>query len=265
MRHQYLYRYHKFYDSEDEEKKFAKKLFLNKEMKVFPFTDMNDPFEGSVKYQVGAKTDIEFRNLYNKLLKKRFPHLTDHDIQQQIEGLLAVHKSYGLDQLIEKFKEEQFREYTDKGIICLTTDPKSILMWSHYADNHRGYCLQFNTKSVFARAQKISYLPHPPEVDVYTTTSEKWYKGYLLMKFKTWKYESEYRLVVKHTSKTDKDVFYIFNEKDLSGVIWGCRMSSIHRQQITEWLKTWEDNKDVKLYEAVPNKDEYTVDIVPVK
>ena len=265
MSHQYFYRYHKFYDSDDEEKKFTKQLFLDKEIKVFPFTDMNDPFEGFVKYRAGAKTDTEFRSLYKKLLKERFPHLTDLDIQKQVDDLLAKHKNYGLDQLMELFNEEQFREYTDKGIICLTTDPKNILMWSHYADNHRGYCLQFNTKSVFARAKKIDYLSHPPEVDVYTTTNEKWYKAYLLTKFKTWKYESEYRLVVKHTSKTGKDVFYIFSEKDLSGVIFGCRMNSIRRQQITEWLKTWKENKDVKLYEAIPNKDEYAVDIVPVK
>jgi hypothetical protein len=32
-------------------------------------------------------------------------------------------------------------------IYCLTPCPRSILMWSHYADNHRGICLEFRVRN----------------------------------------------------------------------------------------------------------------------
>jgi DUF2971 family protein len=32
-----------------------------------------------------------------------------------------------------------------RRLYCLTPDPCSTLMWSHYADNHRGICLEFDT------------------------------------------------------------------------------------------------------------------------
>jgi hypothetical protein len=33
----------------------------------------------------------------------------------------------------------------DRRIYCLTPHADSILMWSHYADNHKGICLEFST------------------------------------------------------------------------------------------------------------------------
>ena len=29
------------------------------------------------------------------------------------------------------------------AVVCFTEDVKSILMWSHYANNHRGFCIEY--------------------------------------------------------------------------------------------------------------------------
>lgn len=50
-------------------------------------------------------------------------------------------------------------------IYCLTPHPDSILMWSHYASNHTGICLEFacdTGKFLFGGAAAVSYCSRYP-------------------------------------------------------------------------------------------------------
>jgi len=85
-------------------------------------------------------------------------------------------------------------------IYCLAPDPCSTLMWSHYADNHRGVCLEFATNNdLFRCAQKVIYLrKYPvwrPHKLLETSIEEA-----LLTKSKDWQYEEEYRVIAKRSS-----------------------------------------------------------------
>ena len=45
-----------------------------------------------------------------------------------------------------------------RRIYCLTPIPNNILMWSHYADNHKGICLEFDTSiRLFGTAREVDY------------------------------------------------------------------------------------------------------------
>lgn len=44
------------------------------------------------------------------------------------------------------------------GITCLSEAPDSILMWSHYANNHRGFCVSYN---LLALNQKLQFSAVP--------------------------------------------------------------------------------------------------------
>ena len=41
---------------------------------------------------------------------------------------------------------DKLREYL--LVSCFSEDYKSILMWSHYAKDHTGFCVQYNFKSL---------------------------------------------------------------------------------------------------------------------
>jgi len=50
-----------------------------------------------------------------------------------------------------------------RRLYCLTPDPCSTLMWSHYADNHRGICLEFDTTNpLFSDALEVAYRSEYP-------------------------------------------------------------------------------------------------------
>ena len=46
-----------------------------------------------------------------------------------------------IKEFIENFKKETLR------ISCFSSRLDSIVMWSHYASNHTGYCVEYNLKN----------------------------------------------------------------------------------------------------------------------
>ena len=87
------------------------------------------------------------------------------------------------------------------GILCLSRDPASVLMWSHYADNHRGFVIgiahrklgrlpffpvEYHDRRVAFRA--ITPLQRRPKVRA---------KDIFLRKSSEWSYEKEYRMIMR--------------------------------------------------------------------
>jgi len=101
---------------------------------------------------------------------------------------------------------------TDYRICCLSKTYKNILMWSHYADSHKGICIGFkiNDEKNFKleingnnrKIDKVKYVKDFSELRAikffrYTDSSEKdLIKKYLSYKYRIWKYEKEYRIIL---------------------------------------------------------------------
>ncbi len=91
-------------------------------------------------------------------------------------------------------------------VCCFSKNMNEILMWSHYADNHRGVCIEYeitdeevikgrlievkynNELSIF---DKIERMPSG-HLSLNTTTNGK----FLITKFKNWSYEEELRTYI---------------------------------------------------------------------
>jgi DUF2971 family protein len=102
-------------------------------------------------------------------------------------------------------------DYVDKvGVCCFTTEPRNVLMWSHYADSHRGFCLGFEfgeeRKPGFISSQDIfpvKYQDDCPHFNV-NVFAQKPYAvfdaalPFLTSKETRWGYENEFRYL--HTA-----------------------------------------------------------------
>ena len=82
-------------------------------------------------------------------------------------------------------------------IFCLTTKPTSLLMWAHYADKHRGLCLEFDaTAEKIWGARRVVYADRFLSTSAETiANSEKLVELSLLTKSTEWAYEEEYRVL----------------------------------------------------------------------
>jgi hypothetical protein len=87
------------------------------------------------------------------------------------------------------------REISDRRIYCLTPHPDSILMWSHYADNHRGICLAFDTaNTLFAMAREVRYRNDYPRFVAHAMGPDEIFEA-IHTKSDAWSYEDEFRLL----------------------------------------------------------------------
>lgn len=108
--------------------------------------------------------------------------------------------------------ESHFTENMNKlfRVGCLCTDYKNRLMWSHYADSHRGFCIEYdfsNVDPLFLSAAPLPVVysdsrPPVPWPEALNRSSENTAKATaslmvgLLTKDKCWEYENEWRYLV---------------------------------------------------------------------
>ncbi|MBU0903419.1 MAG: DUF2971 domain-containing protein [Gammaproteobacteria bacterium] len=108
-----------------------------------------------------------------------FPTPSKFNDPFELSAKVNISTSPLLDQLSTREKEEVQRifrlrtpeavseEWRGKiGILCLTEDPLNILMWSHYAHNHTGICIGFDTESSpFNSAKQVTYNGERPQAE----------------------------------------------------------------------------------------------------
>ena len=170
----------------------------------------------------------------------------------------------GFKQLVQTFKEKSAPDakiwlemkQTDL-VLCLSSVHNHILMWSHYADSHRGAVLEFRpiielrTATLFARPVVYSL-----EVPVAATLEE--YVGFLTgekpqpdtsnammksiyTKSSAWAYENEWRILDKKRPDNEGSFAYReFHPQELVTVYLGCRMPPENRKRIIDMVATWE-------------------------
>jgi len=135
------------------------------------------------------------------------------------------------------------------------------LLWSHYADNHQGFCLIFD----------LNINPEIPLMDVIYTDKrpvfntadnsqmatklrdKKILEDTLLTKGKAWEYENESRIIVntfsdyKYVEYENSNYFYNY-ETSLQGVVFGCRTTKSNQALMIRLLSNHLKNKKEKIF-----------------
>jgi hypothetical protein len=123
-------------------------------------------------------------------------------------------------------------------IYCLSARPDSQLMWGHYADHHRGVCLEFNVRTPdFSLAIQVDYNAAYPN---FSLADDKDLSPFHT-KSSDWAYEQEYRLIAQEESEAlrpntlmTRDGFFQFSERALVSIIIGASASDDTRREVSE-------------------------------
>lgn len=213
------------------------------------------------------------------------------DIFNGLKRLADVHKEIELadeEELVKQVKTiaETFKEI---GVLSMCEKPDSILMWSHYADKHKGFCLGFSRNGLnddFGTTQNpadysVQYLKPVPLMELkerydelsreYGITPLTFLEAdiHLILtqyKCEDWQYEKEVRFVNQNVSARE------FNPKNLKCVIFGIQTPSRIKVTIKNLLEKLAGYKNVKVFQAkrIPgefkvitkpaNEDDYFID-----
>jgi hypothetical protein len=109
---------------------------------------------------------------------------------------------------------------SETGISCFSKNSNNLLMWSHYANSHRGLCLKFDPiqdSDLFDTPIKVNYSKNYPVYN-HLRDGPNYIDLLLSTKSKHWKYEKEWRLF-----KPDGVGAHRFKKEALIEVVFGCR------------------------------------------
>ncbi len=162
--------------------------------------------------------------------------------------------------------------YDEVGILSLSKRRDSILMWSHYSDKHRGFCVGLNVERLeafmirlavdeedTAFLEEVGYKDEYPTKNHAEESPKEFVTRHLTVKYTDWGYEDEWRYLV--IGQTDRPM--ILNRGCFAEVIMGLNMTEGDRRELRQTLK------DIgfagKLYRAEKKQTEFGLDFRPVE
>jgi len=144
-------------------------------------------------------------------------------------------------------------EYSQWGVACFTTELKNILMWSHYTNGHRGFCLEFNTKHLPHREKlkKVVYNKSYPTLSPSRMFQSS--KIPLYTKSSDWKYEKEWRIIIQEGNSTVE-----YDPVALRAVYFGCSAQREDMVKAMEILK----GTSTQFYKMQRSRTEFKLEAV---
>lgn len=158
------------------------------------------------------------------------------------------------------------------GALSLSEIRNHELMWSHYANEHRGYVIGFNSTHQFfnqkktiddelRHLRKIDYRKKPPVINLMKASGT----DIFFVKSLEWEYESEWRMLMSLADSSEvierqpyPAHLFSFPVESVTEVIFGARMSEQDRVAIKAIMN---DGKygHVKLYKAELDNSSYKI------
>lgn len=233
-------------------------------------TNFNDPFDCKNLFTFEGSDDNDWRSFFDMQLQHQEPHLSLQERRRKLEKIVRDGMYKDSDTRKEQLRiwGKTLEEESNKlGIVCLSQKPDDILMWSHYSDKHRGFCLKFDKKIIEKKfyCRDVKYCPIYPTFTEYIAQSrnKKLHETFLLTKSIHWKYEEEYRLINDPSSRPDipGERQYKYPEEALVGIIWGCQMLERNKKMIEFILNKRKHSLD--FFEAKKSENQYAIKIEP--
>lgn len=134
-----------------------------------------------------------------------------------------------------------FDELKSTKIYCLTKRNNHMGMWAKYADDHRGYCLEFaNEGDFFSQAKEVIYTD---TVDLDITQEGHISGWFFFCKGYDWSNEEEVRV---HLSRNTPHILNI-DPRFLTSIILGWKIPEPDRTLIRRWAKRRKPELRVKM------------------
>ena len=177
------------------------------------------------------------------------------------EGLKPEHQEIwpGDQEAFETHRDSLRNLLQEIGICSLSAVPNHLLMWSHYANHHRGFCVEYDCHEgtqLRTLAHRVRYEDKMPSIsvaDISGPKKEEVLDSLWLTKAKCWSYEEEWRLMDLEGNKSVKA------PSDVLSVIFGAKMPESDRIMIAQSLR---HEPNVKFKETILQEDQFILEIV---
>jgi len=252
-----FYKYKSFQTVKDVER--AEQIICRHQIYFPPPISFNDPFDCRPSFTLEA-TRQEMKEDYIRLSRKYGHKLSRKEMRKNIKDMFADPERDPRRLIVPARMQDEETEYLTKrvGVLCMSAVNDDILMWSHYADCHKGICIEFDGENKFmAHAQKVQYAPERKAINPYRDDKKVSMEKALLTKSDHWKYENEWRLIRYEQGPGTVD----FRPENVTGVIFGAHVEPATIKKVQGWIKSRVSPVTVELYRARADRKMFQIHI----
>jgi hypothetical protein len=220
-----LYKYCPVYDPENLEKEYSIINLLNNQVTFSTRGNFNDLFDSKINFIKPKKSEL--KAIYSSLQGQE---------KHKFKGMFLGENGKSNIDNFHRIVNEQFDEFL---IFCLAETQDNNLMWSHYANSHKGFCLEWDASKF--NAEKVTYQKNIAKFELLNVIKSQFGLGNevedgvkiweaLKVKLIEWKYEGEYRFQLGNgmrdliKTRNDKFALVSYDPNWIKAIIFGCRM-----------------------------------------
>lgn len=276
----------------------AKIVLENQTLRWSTPATLNDPYDIQFDLRIDFDREKVLRTSLDKLWKVHMGELRGHpenkmsaafdfmrpylkDIPKEVfmrDMEDGIRKSFAA---IDKNIHQTYRDTRDhlstSKILCLTDSPINQLMWAYYADSNKGVVLRFQDEpgadSPYKTAKPMSYMKDIPMLFEEDELSDflsglinfdqaKRINTLTYTKSDAWKHESEWRIFAgdgRNKNAPHEDVK--FGAKELTGVVFGCRMPLDQRASLSLAINRLYPHAEI--LQATPANQSFQLELSP--
>ena len=212
--------YYKYRSLSGDSRKFTEDILVNSRMFFATPDQFNDPFEfiAEISLQANRIELAEYFRQSNFDQMEMLENFSNKQFDEYVQPVLEGKNALGWHDVLKKLKEKY-------AVLCLSNCNKNINMWSHYGDNHKGVCFEFESiesDDIFTHAREVKYDLEPPKINIVseyidTEKRKKISEKIVYHKFSSaWDKESEWRIVCNQKGVQS------FPFKSLKTIYLGC-------------------------------------------
>jgi hypothetical protein len=209
---------------------YALEMLINRELYFARPDQLNDPYDCrlNIRDSLGAAI-ARAGQIQNRALRERLQRLR------------------GIDDVYEKMDHD----LSILGVFSLSRTPTHVLLWSHYAQNHTGFCAGFRFSDALTThhgphgiigATDIGYSTSNPFIEFFeevasSSTAPEWDDVWqtllavgMAAKADTWRYEEEVRILRRESGLVP------FSAVELNEIVFGLNMPTRSRDTVRRIL-----------------------------
>jgi hypothetical protein len=222
----------------------------------------NDPMDCNPTVEIDVDREALQKLCYGYLCETR----THDNTMAVIKNCYYMSTEYGdykqNDTYLKKLLAREierclYKEMSAKGVLSLSKTWKSPLMWSHYADEHRGFCIEYDTTQI--AHPELAAVGYRSPRSVKTSDLIEWklhrssearhrvHNTFFFAKAPEWKYEKEWRDIYPSSGAHDTGFM-------ITAVYFGLRCDPA---VMTSVVKLYSHDRRVQFFEIYPKDDSF--------
>jgi len=255
---------YKFRDWNDS---LHRRILTEREIYFASPNQFNDPFDCFLIPRYDLLSENEKLDKYKELIKSDRPQLNSIEVLREAK---KWHRLKLLDgkNFLER-AENLLRTNNERyGIFSVTKTKDPILLWSHYANSHKGFCVAFNTVLLTENIRNsffyIKIISHDVDV-VYSNnyplliprkeiTPKEYIEKPLSTKASYWSYEEEMRFILFDITRTPLKL----EQEVYDSIILGCNISDADKNEIIETSTS--RFQSIKIFQAKKHLTQYALE-----